>query len=130
MSRTRSRWLVWFLCIALVVLRVGAVHVHFCADGNEPAASVHIGDSGIHDLDHPKGKTGDSLLTDSDISVPGDTVVKSFDGAFDMPALAVTLTLILFFVAVVRSIPVDRGPLLVRISDPSVLRPPLRGPPA
>lgn len=129
MSRSHSKWLVWFLCVALVVLRVGAVHVHFCADGHEPSASVHVGDSGIHDLDHPKGNGIDKSLPDSDLSVPGDTLIKSLDGAFDLPALAVTLSLILFFVAVLRSVPVDFGPQLVRISGPTSLRPPLRGPP-
>jgi hypothetical protein len=111
-------------------MRVGAVHVHFCADGSEPAASVHVGDDGIHDLDHPKGVGLDSALSDSDLSVPGDTLVKKFDTDFDLPTIAVAFTLLLFFVAVVRSVPVDWGPLLVRISDPTQLRPPLRGPPA
>lgn len=111
-------------------MRVGAVHVHFCADGSEPAASVHVGDDGIHDLDHPKGVGLDSTLSDSDLSVPGDTLVKKFDTDFDLPTIAVAFTLLLFFVAVVRSVPVDWGPSLVRVSDPTRLRPPLRGPPA
>jgi hypothetical protein len=129
-SRSHSNLLIWFLCIALVVLRVGGVHVHFCADGNEPAASVHVGDSGLDDLDHPKGAGLDSAFSDSDMSVSGDVLVKKFDADFDLPMIAAALTPLLFFVAVVRSVPVDSGPLLVRISDPAQLRPPLRGPPA
>jgi hypothetical protein len=129
-SQPRSKLLVWFLCIALVVMRVGAVHVHFCADGSEPAASVHVGDTGLDDLDHPKGIGVDSAVSDSDMSLPADILVKKFGGNLDLGAMAVACTLLLFFVAVVRSVPVDRGPSLVRVSDPTQLRPPLRGPPA
>ena len=130
MSQSRSKLLVWLLCIALVVMRVGAVHVHFCADGSEPAASVHIGDTGLDDLDHPKGVGVDSAVFDSDMSVPGDILVKKFGGDFDPATMAVAFALLLFFVAVLRSVPVDWGPSLVRVSDPTQLRPPLRGPPA
>jgi hypothetical protein len=111
-------------------MRVGSVHVHFCADGNEPAASVHVGDHGLDDLDHPKGVGVDSAFSDSDLSVSGDILLKKFATDFDLPTLAVAFTLLLFFVAIVRSVPVDWGPSLVRISDPTQLRPPLRGPPA
>ena len=129
-SRSHSKLLVWLVCIALVVLRVGGVHVHFCADGNEPAASVHLGDSGLDDLDHPKGAGVDASFFDSDMSVSGDVLVKKFGLDFDLPAIAAAFTLLLFFLVIVRSVPVDRGPLLVRVSDPTQLRPPLRGPPA
>lgn len=128
-SRSHSKLLVWLICIVLVVMRVGGVHVHFCADGNEPAASVHVGDSGLDDLDHPKGAGVDASVFDSDMSASGDVLVKKFGLDFDLPTLAAAFTLLLFFVAMVRSIPVDRGPSLVRVSDPTRLRPPLRGPP-
>jgi len=111
-------------------MRVGGVHVHYCADGNEPAASVHVGDSGLDDLDHPKGVGVDASVFDSDMSVSGDILIKKFDFNFNLPTIAATFTLLLFFVALVRIVPVDRGPALVRISDPTQLRPPLRGPPA
>jgi hypothetical protein len=126
-SRSHSKLLVWLVCIALVIMRVGGVHVHFCADGNEPAASVHVGDSGLDDLDHPKGVGVDASVFDSDMSVSGDVLVKKFGLDFDLPTIAAALTLLL---AIVRSVPVDRGPQLVRVSDPTRLRPPLRGPPA
>jgi hypothetical protein len=111
-------------------MRVGAVHVHFCADGSEPVASVHVGDTGLDDLDHPKGVGVDSAVSDSDMSVPADILVKKFGGGFDLATMAVAFALLLFLVAVVRSVPVDWGPSLVRVSDPTQLRPPLRGPPA
>jgi hypothetical protein len=111
-------------------MRVGGVHVHFCADGNEPAASVHVGDSGLDDLNHPKGVGVDASVFDSDMSVSGDVLVKKFGPDADLPAIAAAFTLLLFFLAIVRSVPVDRGPSLVRVSDPTQLRPPLRGPPA
>ena len=129
-SRSHSKLLVWLVCIALVVMRVGGVHVHFCADGNEPAASVHVGDSGLDDLNHPKGVGVDASVFDSDMSVSGDVLVKKFGPDADLPAIAAAFTLLLFFLAIVRSVPVDKGPSLVRVSDPTQLRPPLRGPPA
>lgn len=130
MSRSHSKLLVWLVCIALVVMRVGGVHVHFCADGTEPVASVHVGDDGLDDLDHPKGAGVDASVFDSDMSASGDLLVKKFDLGIDLPTIAAAFTLLLFFVAIVRSFPVDWGPSLVRISDPTQLRPPLRGPPA
>ena len=129
-SRSHSKLLVWLVCIALVVMRVGAIHVHYCADGNEPVTSVHMGDAGLDDLDHPKGAGLDASFLDSDMSASGDFLVKKFDLGSDLPTIAAAFTLLLFFVAIVRSVPVDRGPLLVRVSDPTQLRPPLRGPPA
>ena len=129
-SRSHSKLLVWLVCITLVVMRVGGVHVHFCADGNEPAASVHVGDSGLDDLDHPKGAGVDASVFDSDMSVSGDVLVKKFGLDSDLSATAAAFTLLLFFLAIVRSVPVDWGPSLVRVSDPTQLRPPVRGPPA
>lgn len=111
-------------------MRVGGVHVHFCADGNEPAASVHVGDDGLDDRDHPKGAGVDASIFDSDMSASGELLVKKFDLAVDLPAAAVAFALLLFFVAIVRSVPVDWGPVRLRVSDPTQLRPPLRGPPA
>ena len=129
MTPSHSKLLVWILCFALVVMRVGSVHVHFCADGNEPAASVHVGDAGLDDLDHPKSAGVDAAFSDSDMSVSGDILLKKWASDADLGTLAVTFALLLFLVAIVRSVPVDRGPSLVRISDPTRLRPPLRGPP-
>jgi hypothetical protein len=111
-------------------MRVGAVHVHYCADGNEPAASVHVGDSGLHDLDHPKGAGLDASVFDSDMSASGDVLIKKFDVDLDVPSIVAAFTLLLFLVGIVRAIPFDWGPALVRVSDPTKLRPPVRGPPA
>jgi hypothetical protein len=91
---------------------------------------VHLGDSGLDDFDHPKGAGLDAAVSDSDLSVSGDILVKKFDADLDLQTIAAAFTLLLFFVAVVRSVPIDRGPSFVRISDPTQLRPPLRGPPA
>jgi hypothetical protein len=128
-SRSQSKLLVWLLCIALVVMRVGAVHIHFCADGSEPAASVHVGDTGLDDLDHPRGSGVDSAFSDSDLSVSGDILLKKWAADADLASITVAFALLLCLVAIVRSVPVNRGPLLVRVSDPFQLRPPLRGPP-
>ena len=128
-SQNRSHLLVWLVCIAVLVMRIGAVHMHFCADGSEPPVSLHVGDDGIHDLDHPKGVGVNAFVSDSDMSVAGDALVKKLDVGVDLPPLAIAFTLLLFVVATVRSVRFDWGPSFVRISDPTLLRPPLRGPP-
>src|SRR4051794_41582430 len=102
-------------------MRVGAVHVHFCADGSEPVASVHVGDTGLDDLDHPKGIGVDSAISDSDMSVPGDILVKKFGGDFDPATMAVAFALLLFFVAGGALGPCGRGPCSRRASFPPPL---------
>ena len=93
----------------------------------EPVCTWETMDSTISTI--PKGVGLDAAVFDSDMSVSGRRSVKNFDVDFDLPALAAAFTLLLFFIAVVRAVPVDWGPPLVRISDPTQLRPPLRGPP-
>ena len=129
MSRSRSTALIWLVCVALLVMRIGTVHVHFCADGSEPAASLHIGDDGIHDLDHPRGDTTDTRSTDTDVSVAGDALLKNLAGDVDLPAITIAAAILLFVVTVSRSLVPRFEPPLVRIADPFRLHPPLRGPP-
>jgi hypothetical protein len=35
-AKTPTR-LIWLICITVLVMRVGAAHVHLCLDGREPA---------------------------------------------------------------------------------------------
>lgn len=46
MNRPRSL-LIALLCLAVVASPVGA-HLHLCFDGQEPAASLHLIDDGMH----------------------------------------------------------------------------------
>jgi hypothetical protein len=121
---------VWMLCITMLVMRIGGAHIHVCLDGSEPPASLHIGDNGIHDQHHPSGAHVDAAEWDSDVSVPGDALVKNLTGDVDLPTLAATLCLLLFIVPLLRIFTRYLDPPLVRISGRSQLLPPPRGPPA
>jgi hypothetical protein len=120
------RWLIGALCLALVVLRVGGVHLHLCFDGSEPPITYHVADSGIHHLDeHAAGETH----SDRDMALGEDVLLKK-------PAKAQESLLFLFAFALLLF-------LLSRSTEPrpaadararhrqglSRLRPPLRGPP-
>jgi len=127
-SRPRDkRWLIAVLCLGLVVLRVGGVHLHLCLDGSEPPVSYHVADSGVHHLDeHDAGESH----SDRDMALADDVLVKKPAKAQDSLLLLFTLTLLLFLVS--RSTgprsAADAPPRLRR--SVSWLRPPLRGPPS
>jgi hypothetical protein len=130
LPRKYRHLLIWLVCITVLVMRVGAAHVHLCLDGSEPAVSLHFADSGVHDLDHPNDAGMNPAESDSDVSVPGDALIKSGVGDADIPLLAVSLYLILLLVPVTRPLRVDWDPPQVRSAARTQIRPPLRGPPA
>jgi hypothetical protein len=41
----RRPFLLWTLCITLLVVRISGAHWHLCFDGSEPPATVHAGDT-------------------------------------------------------------------------------------
>src|SRR6266702_8877725 len=116
LPRKHRHILISLICIAVLVMRVGAAHVHLCLDGSEPAVSLHFADSGVHDLDHPNDPGTNPAESDSDVSVPGDALIKSAVADADVPLLAVSLYLILLLVRVTRSVRVYWYPPLVRSS--------------
>ena len=125
-SRPTLRWSVAALCLALLMLRVGGVHLHLCFDGSEPPVSYHLGDSGVHHIDeHDAGESH----SDRDLQIANDLAVKKPNQGQDATLALLTLTLLLFLLSPVRS------PRPARRDDPapvpsfSWLRPPLRGPP-
>ena len=124
------RVLIWLLCITIVVMRVGAVHIHFCQDGTEPPVSLHVADSGIDDRDHPSQNGTLHGDTDSSVSVPGDALLKGSITDADMPMLAATLGLLLFLLPVFRPVRANWDTPVVRTPTRSWILPPLRGPPA
>jgi hypothetical protein len=127
-SRLREkRWLIAALCLALVVLRVGGIHLHLCLDGSEPPVSYHVADSGIHHLDeHDAGESH----SDRDMALADDLLLKKAAQALDSLLILFAFSLLLFLVS--RSIAPRQ------VADPSPrlrpglswLRPPLRGPPS
>jgi hypothetical protein len=114
------------LCLALVVLRVGGIHLHLCLDGSEPPISYHVVDSGIHHLDeHDAGESH----SDRDMALADDVLLKKTAKAQDSLLFLFALTLLLFLVA--RSPeprPAATAPRRLRHSF-SWVHPPLRGPP-
>ena len=123
------RVLIWLLCVAIVVMRVGAVHIHFCQDGTEPPVSLHVADSGIDDRDHPSQNGTFHGHTDSSVSVPGNALLKGSIADVDTPALTITLGLLLFLMPLFRPVRANWNIPVVRIPTRSWYLPPLRGPP-
>jgi hypothetical protein len=120
------RWLIAALCLALVVLRVGGVHLHLCFDGSEPPISYHVADSGIHHLDeHEAGETH----SDRDMALGEDVLLKKPAKAQDSLLFLFAFALLLFLLS--RSAeprPAVDAPAR-RHPGFSWWRPPLRGPP-
>lgn len=114
------------LCLALVVLRIGGVHLHLCFDGSEPPISYHVADSGIHHLDeHEAGETH----SDRDMALGEDVLLKKPAKAQDSLLFLFAFALLLFLRS--RSAgprPAASRPFRLQRSF-SWLRPPLRGPP-
>lgn len=122
----RSRFLIALLCVAMVALRVGGLHVHMCLDGSEPPMSFHVADSGVHHVDEI---AADASHEDRDLAIASDLVVKKPFGDFDLSLLAAIGVLLLFLIARPRELR-PFSPLTVRVrSARTRLRPPLRGPP-
>jgi hypothetical protein len=123
----RPRFLIAFVCVAMVVLRVGGLHIHMCLDGSEPPMSFHVEDSGVHHLDEVA--TADAH-EDRDLAIASDLVIKKPFGDLDLSLLAAFGALLLFLLARPREL-LAFAPLPVRVrSARTRLRPPLRGPPA
>ena len=128
MSRPRDhRWLIAALCLALVMLRVGGVHLHLCLDGSEPPVSYHVADSGVHHLgDHDAGESHQ----DRDMALVDDLLLKKPAKAQDSLLFLFAFALLLFLLS--RSAeprPSSGAPPRHRPAF-SWLRPPLRGPPS
>jgi len=122
----QSRVLIAFVCVAMVALRVGGLHVHMCFDGSEPPMSFHVEDSGIHHVDEVA--TGDAHA-DRDLAIASDLVVKKPFADSDLSLLVAFGALLLFLLARPRELlPCSSPPVRIR-STRIRLRPPLRGPP-
>ncbi len=122
----RSRFLVALLCVAVVALRAGGLHVHMCLDGSEPPMSLHGADSGMHHLD--EAAAGESHA-DRDLLIASDLLVKKPTGDLGIFLLAAFGILLLFLLVRPRELfAFPPLPALVR-SARIRLRPPLRGPP-
>ncbi len=115
----------WLIAIAVLVVRVGDAHLHFCDDGQEQPMALHVADApGQHHADE-----GESAHNDRDLDISGPTLFKkvgSLDELAVAPAMSFALVLLL---PIVRSIEPIAGTALVVLTPVFSLRPPLRGPP-
>lgn len=112
-----------FLCIALLVVRVGGVHLHLCLDGQEPASAVHVGgDTLVHD----HAQSGPAHQ-DYDVDLISNPLGKFAKVDFSLFALVIAVTLLLLTGR--RTEPVLQQVFLRAFTPPARLRPPSCGPP-
>src|SRR3546814_15570686 len=69
------------LCVSVLVARVSGAHMHFCLDGSEPRASLHVMDG--FDMRHDAGM--DAPHHDVDILLGEQTLSKSGQLSVDLP---------------------------------------------
>ena len=78
----------WTWLAALAVLFAGLTnahsHVHYCFDGQEPPASVHLVDGTDHDHELP-GHSDGAEHDDLDLDVPNQALAKAVK--YDLPAI-------------------------------------------
>ena len=118
----------WSWLAALAVLFAGLTnahsHVHYCFDGQEPPASVHLVDGTDHDHEMP-GHSDGAEHDDLDLDVPNQALAKACK--YDLPAIATHV-----WSMSIESRP--SGPLadcadVPPAPDPPYARPQLRAPP-
>ena len=100
-------------------------HVHYCFDGQEPPAAVHLVDSSAHDHEIP-GHDPSGDHDDLDVDVPNKALAKACK--HDVPAMAPVLAWTIGADAPVGAAQVtfDETP---PAPDPPYDRPPARAPP-
>ena len=134
MSSTRWTW-VTGLAVLFAGLSNAHAHVHYCFDGQEPPATVHLSDGIDHEHEHPGQASHHDTATHAEHDGDHD------DLDLDLPnqALAKAVKHDLFIASPLPgwSTVIDSRPAeaLVRSDDapaaaaPLYARPPLRGPP-
>ncbi|HKU14326.1 MAG TPA: hypothetical protein VJQ52_08005 [Steroidobacteraceae bacterium] len=114
----------WLLAIAVLAVRVGDAHLHFCADGREQAFALHVTDvPGQHHSDEAGNHE------DRDLDISGPTFFKKVSGSDEVdlaPAIAIALVLLL---PVIRQLAPADAATSTPYASTFLLRPPLRGPP-
>jgi hypothetical protein len=122
-----KRW-TWLMGIAWLFAAMTNAHghVHYCFDGQEPPASVHLVDSTQHEHEHPGHDSSESGHEDLDVDLPNQALGKACK--HDAPAILPVLAWTAGVHAPVGAAPIpwDEAP---QISDPPYHRPPSRAPP-
>lgn len=112
-----------FLCIAILVVRVGGAHLHLCLDGQEQTSALHVGSD---NLVHDQIESGPAHQ-DYDVDLISNPLGKLAKVDFSLIALLLAVTLLLLSGR--RNEPVPRLPVLLSFHSPARLRPPTCGPP-
>jgi hypothetical protein len=119
----------WSWVAGLAVLFAGLTnahsHIHYCFDGQELPAALHLADSPVHDHEHPGGHDGGPAHDDLDVDLKTDVLPKA--GKLDLPAVLPAAW------AVTLDSPRDRA-FTEAVDDPPTPHPrytlpPLRAPP-
>jgi len=117
----------WSWLAGLAVLFAGVTnahsHIHYCFDGQEPPAAVHIADNAAHEHELP-GHDDGAEHDDLDVDVPNPALAKAKS---DLPAIVAPT-----WTTSIESLPGSALVVGVDIPpapDPRYLLPPRRGPP-
>lgn len=111
------------VCIAVVALRIVGLHLHLCLDGQEPAQTLHVADTGLHDdASHAAG-----THNDVDLSLVSDGLIKKLS-ALDMPILPALILALLCLLQIFRIGARSQTPPASTFAIRFIL-PPLRAPP-
>ena len=83
-----KRW-TWLAGFALVFAGFTNAHshVHYCFDGSEPPAAVHIADNTAHHHEAPGHSDDGTDHDDLDVDVPNQALAKAVK--YDLPAMPV-----------------------------------------
>jgi len=120
-ERRPSVRLLALICVTLLIGRIGEAHLHFCLDGQEPSASLHLFDSVVH---HSSAGAM-TVHDDTDVAITAEPLAKK---KFDWTPLLAALAALVVFAGALRTYRV-RGPACAAPAAPAFERPPLRGPP-
>jgi hypothetical protein len=92
MVSRRWTWLAGFALLFAGITNAHS-HVHYCFDGSEPAAAVHIADSAAHHHEAPGHSDDATDHDDLDVDVPNQALAKAVKyDLLAIPVLARTIT--------------------------------------
>lgn len=119
----------WTWLAALAVLFAGLTnahsHVHYCFDGQEPPAAVHLVDGTEHDHEVPGHHDDGADHDDLDLDVPNQALAKAVK--YDLPAIVANVWTMSFELATGGTPPENAG--IPPAPNPRYAHPQLRAPP-
>jgi hypothetical protein len=116
------QWLLTLLCVTLVVARVDGAHLHLCLDGQEQSTSVRV----APDVPAPDGAKAPH--NDVDLALGADALTKTSKG--ELKQAAAPPPAFPTFTPPAVSSAAPAAAIAASSSTPSLVLPPLRGPPS